>query len=351
MNAPLKPLEPDAVSQALRRLEPYLPRTPLWESAQLNAWLGHRIRFKMENFQKTGAFKARGALHALLALKETGGLPPKVVAYSSGNHAQGVAWAASLLGIPATIYLPRIVSSIKQQATRGYGAEVVVTATRMQAEEEAKREAAQGALLLPPYDHDDVIAGQGTACLEALEDGATPDAVFAPVGGGGLLSGSWLATRLLKEDAEVWGAEPLNANDAARSLREGSIFRWPDSPSTLADGARTLAISPRTFSYLRQASGIFEITESELRYWTQWLTHLLKCLVEPTAAMSMAAAARWALRQSGRKEALVILSGGNLAAETIREIWSQDRLIDPPVTRFLHQSVMENSSKSERREV
>ncbi|MBN8530373.1 MAG: serine/threonine dehydratase [Alphaproteobacteria bacterium] len=338
-------MDPQVIRDAQKRISPFLHRTPILESARLNDWLGHRVRFKMETFQKAGAFKSRGALNALLALKEAGKLPSSVVAYSSGNHAQGVAWAAAALGIPARIYLPKIVSAIKQQATRAYGAEVIITPTRVEAEEAAKRDAAAGAFLLPPYDLDDVIAGQGTACLEALEDGEKPDAIFAPIGGGGLLSGTWLAKQLLYPQAEVWGAEPFNANDAARSLREGNIFRWPDSPKTLADGARTLAVSPRTFAYLQRTNGIVEITESELCYWAQWLAHLLKCVVEPTSAMAMAAAARWGLTQKPGREMLVIISGGNVAAETMRDIWKEDMLLNPPLTQFLHQYVIEISPK------
>ncbi|MBY0407300.1 MAG: pyridoxal-phosphate dependent enzyme, partial [Rickettsiales bacterium] len=164
-------LSPDAVVQALARIAPHIHRTPLLECHLLNGWLGHEVVFKAEGFQKIGAFKIRGALNALLRLREQGQLPSHVVAFSSGNHAQAVALAARLLGIRATVVMPRFVSAIKQQATKSYGAELILTETRQEAEAKAMSIAEEGALFLHPSAQDDVIAGQGTATLEALQDG------------------------------------------------------------------------------------------------------------------------------------------------------------------------------------
>lgn len=321
----------DDVAKAGERLAPFIHRTPLLISEHLNNWLGHEIIFKAEIFQKIGAFKARGALNALLALKEKNQLPEHVVAYSSGNHAQAVAWAGSMLGVRTTIYLPKIVSAVKQQATRGYGAEVVVTETRQEAEDRVKAAAAKGAVVIPPFDNEDVIAGQGTACLEALQDmRAMPDAIFAPVGGGGLATGTYIAAEKLAPRAKVFAAEPLQANDAAQSLRQGSIFRFKDSPQTIADGARTLSLTPRTFEGLKKLAGIIEVPEEPIMYWTQWLSHLLKVTVEPTSAMGMAAAASWLKNQNETKRVMVILSGGNMSAETYQQIWRNDFLSKVP---------------------
>ena len=322
-------LAPQSVRQALARIAPHIHRTPVVESHQLNAWLGHRILFKAECLQKVGAFKARGALNTLLTLKETGALPAHVVAYSSGNHAQAVAWASQMLGIRATIYIPKTASALKIQATRSYGAEVILTETRQLAEAQANEAIANGAYAIPPYDHDSVISGQGTACLELLQDHA-PDAVFAPCGGGGLLSGTWLATQLLRPQCLVYGGEPAIANDAARSLREGSIQRFTTTPPTIADGVVTLAVAERTFTYLKQIAGILEVEEETIMYWTQWLTHLLKLAIEPTAAVGMAAAAQWLATQSTPRTVAIILSGGNASAETKQKIWQRDYLNSIP---------------------
>ena len=320
---------PEVVRSAHKRIAPHIHRTPLMGSLLLDNWLGHEVNFKVEGFQKAGAFKIRGALNALLTLKEEGRLPKDVVAFSSGNHAQAVAIAGKMLGVKTTVIMPKYVSKVKQQATMAYGAELLLTDTRQQAEALAAEKAAQGAWLLHPSDDDMVIAGQGTACLEALEDGEKPDAIFSTCGGGGLLSGTWLAAQSIP----VFGAEPQMANDAARSCRTGKIVSFDETPMTIADGARTLHISPRTFAYLRQLAGFYEIPEQDIMYWTQWLHHLLKVVVEPTSAVAMAAAFEWLKAQNQKKRVLVILSGGNMDADTSRTIWAQDYLSQPPKVR------------------
>lgn len=319
-------LPSSAIAEAHARIAPYIHRTPLMRSATLDARLGHRIVFKCEGFQKIGAFKARGALNTLLWLKEQGQLPERVCAFSSGNHAQAVAWAARLLGLKATIFIPKNASPIKIAATRARGAEVIVSDTRKVAEDGVLSLIEDGYYLIPPYDHDQVIAGQGTAAFEALSDGVEPDAIFAPCGGGGLISGTWLAAQALRPTAEVWGCEPLNANDAARSLRSGQIERYDGTPETLADGTRTPYVSERTFAYLNRISGIIEISEDDLIQWTQILSHVLKIAIEPTSAMAMAGAYQWLQTRTNPSTALIILSGANLSPETHTKIWAEDRI-------------------------
>lgn len=324
-------LAPQSVQEAQQRTSPYLHRTPVLESQQLNQWLGgHRILFKAECMQKIGAFKARGALNTLLMLKEQGKLPRKVVAVSSGNHAQAVAWAAQMLGVHATIFITSKASPLKIHATRSYGAEVVLTETRQESEAGMRAMEADGAYAIPPYDHDGVIAGQGTACLELLQDGHAPDAVFAPCGGGGLLSGTWLATQLLRPQTLVFGGEPLAANDAADSLRAGHIVGFDTLPHTIADGVITLRVAERTFQYLQKIAGIIEVSEEDIIYWTQWLAHLLKLTIEPAAAVSMAAAALWLKQQTEPRSVAVILSGGNMATDLRQRIWQTDYLQQLP---------------------
>ncbi|MDH3640121.1 MAG: pyridoxal-phosphate dependent enzyme, partial [Gammaproteobacteria bacterium] len=188
----------------------------------------------------------------------------------------------------------------------------------------------KGAFLLHPYDHDLVIAGQGTACYEALATGLKPDAIFATCGGGGWLSGTFLAARLLASETLVFGAEPKQANDAAQSYRRGEIVHFTTSPETIADGARTLSVSARTFHYLRQLAGFYEIEERDIVYWTQWLTHLLKTTVEPTSAVAMAGAFEWLKHQRDPQSILVMLSGGNIAASAQARVWAADHLATPP---------------------
>jgi threonine dehydratase len=323
-------LSPDAVAAAHRRVAPYVRRTPVLTSTLLDAWLGHRLFFKAEGLQKIGAFKIRGATNALLSLKEQGRLPKEVVAFSSGNHAQGVALAARTLGVKATVHIPEGSSPTKARAAASYGADVVFAKTRQEAEERTEAARRLGAHLLHPYDDDAVIAGQGTACLEALEDCPEPDAIFAPCGGGGLLSGSVLAKELASPSSKIYAGEPLAGNDAARSYRSGGIVRLDKAPDTIADGARTLAVGKRTFPHLRRLDGFFEIDEPDVIYWTQWLNHLLKVAVEPTSALAMAAACAWLKTQDAPKRVLVLLSGGNIAPEAYLRIWERDRLGEVP---------------------
>ena len=269
------------VQAASVRIKGKVLRTPLLESSLLNRWLGQRILFKVECLQTTGAFKLRGAMNFLSKLAEQGALPEKIVANSSGNHAQAVAFAASQFGIPACIYSTENISAVKAAATKSYGAELKLFPTRPQADAavaEAAKEA--GTIWIPPFDHPDIIAGQGTACMEAIEDAGKVDAVFASCGGGGLISGTLLAARGLAPNAKVIGAEPQAANDASRSLQSGIIESLSGPANTLADGAATPSVGLHTFPLLQQLDDFYEVDEVQIAYWTQWLQHLLKIHVE-----------------------------------------------------------------------
>ena len=316
---------------AKRRIDPYINKTRIFSSSLLNDWLGHEIFFKCENFQKIGAFKARGGVNTVAWLQETGQTPQHIVANSSGTHAQAVAYAGKQFGIPTTIFMPEYSSQVKIQATRSYGAEVVLSKDR-DITDALVREAAEkeGTYWIPPFNHEQVICGQGTAALEALGELGPIDAVFTPCGGGGLTSGTLIATRALAPEAKMIGVEPLNANDVAESLRTGTIQRLPGVPDTLADGAMTMATGEITFEYLKQLDGFYEIEETYILYWTQWLTHLLKCRIEPTCAMPMEAMRRWLRPRTSKQRVLMIVSGGNVDQPTTQKIWAKDFLDERP---------------------
>ena len=315
------------IKRAKARIAKFVHKTPVLTSSLLNQWLGHDIYFKAEGFQKIGAFKARGGCNTVAWLVENGQNPNHIVANSSGNHAQAVAYAAHRFGIPATIFMPSYSSQVKIQATRSYGAEVVLSETRDITDEKVKEAAKmEGAYWIPPFNHEQVICGQGTSAYEALSELDKMDAVFAPCGGGGLLSGTLLASRGLSPKTQVIGVEPLNANDAAESLRKGTIQRLKGIPDTLADGAMTMAVGDITFEYLKQLDDFFEAEEEKMIYWTQWLTHLLKCRVEPTSAMTMVGICKWLKTASSKKKVLVVLSGGNVDQLTTNKIWENDYL-------------------------
>ena len=319
------------VLAAQQRIAPYVIKTPVLQSSLLNQWLGHDILFKAECFQKTGAFKMRGAANILSWLKETGQQPQRIIANSSGNHAQGVSLASKLFDIPATIYSAANISGVKAAATRFYGAELKLFDTRKEADEQVVAASEEkGTYWIPPFNHEQIVSGQGTAALEALQEVGDVDCVCAPCGGGGLLSGTLLATRGTSAKAEVIGAEPLLGNDAAESIRQGSIQRLAESPKTLADGAATLAVGDITFPFLQQLDGFYEIDETKIAYWTQWLQHLLKAHVEPTSAMTMAAVAQWLSTKKTKQRVLIILSGGNIDHLKMQALWQENHLQKTP---------------------
>lgn len=348
----MKELTFNDVSKAQARIKDRIIRTPLVTSDRLDKIFGARFFFKMENLHKTGSFKARGAMNALLAYQEKHGkLPKKVVTSSSGNHAQALAWAAHELGIEALVYMAKGASALKVSSTRSWGAEVILCEERSEANKLAHAKGEEKDYhFISSFDDDDVIAGQGTACLEALEEIKSVDAVFAPCGGGGSVSGSLLAVDYLSDrhsfdpnftrhesrphlvgtpKAKVYACEPALANDAARSIKENKIISFEKSPNTIADGARTLSIAPRTLNYLKKVDGILEIAEEDIIFATQLLTHYLKYTIEPTSAMAFAGALQF-LKSSEQNnpKLLIIITGGNIACETYRVIYAQDKICE-----------------------
>lgn len=328
--------QPKSVALAHNRIKHFLHRTAVTTSTTLNKMLaGHKIFFKLDALQKTGAFKVRGIFNHLLELQEQGKLPEKVVAYSTGNHGIGLAYAAGCLGIKARIYLPSNTSRVKRQAAEHYGAEVIYTETRQQAEDLSKNDVTNGFYFLHPSDSDSTMAGAGTACFEALQDIDQPiDAIFAAIGGGGLISGTYLAKELLAPRAQLFGVEPAIANDAYQSRQQGHIVGFTDSPQTIADGLRTLKVSPRAYAHIKQLDDIFLVDEEKISYWTAWLLHLLKIACEPSCAMNMDAVIRWLSTQQSPKNVLVIISGGNIDPLIYREIWQEDHLLVAPEVTY-----------------
>jgi len=300
------------VEAAAERLQGHANRTPVNTSRTLNAMLGAEVYFKCENFQRMGAFKFRGAFNALAKFtpaQRQGG----VVAFSSGNHAQGIALSARLLGMPATIVMPHDAPALKVAATRGYGAEVVLYDRYTEDREAIGRNLAEkhGMTLIPPYDHPDVMAGQGTAAKELLEEVGPLDALFAPLGGGGLLSGTALATRALAPQCEIYGVEPEAGNDGQQSFRSGAIVHI-DTPKTIADGAQTQHLGNYTFPIIqRDVNDILTASDAQLVQAMRFFAERMKMLVEPTGCLGLAAAMQRKDPLQGKRVG-VIISGGNV---------------------------------------
>ncbi|MCW3610167.1 threo-3-hydroxy-L-aspartate ammonia-lyase [Burkholderia cenocepacia] len=314
MNSPTLPTYDD-VAAAAARLEGHAHRTPVMTSRTIDDALGAQVFFKCENLQRMGAFKFRGAFNALSrfsAEQRRHG----VVAFSSGNHAQAIALSARILGIPATIVMPQDAPAAKMAATRGYGGNVVTYDRYTEDREQIGRELAEkhGLTLVPPYDHPDVIAGQGTAAKELFDEVGPLDAVFTPLGGGGLLSGTALATRALAPHAKLYGVEPEAGNDAQQSFRSGTIVHI-DTPRTIADGAQTQHLGNLTFPILRRdVDDILTATDAELVDCMRFFATRMKLVVEPTGCLSFAAVRRMKDALQGKRVGVVI-SGGNVDLE------------------------------------
>ena len=302
----------DDVTAASERIKGFAHRTPVMTSRTMNTELGAELFFKCENLQRMGAFKFRGAFNALSrfdARQRQAG----VVTFSSGNHAQAIALSASLLGMPATIVMPNDAPAMKVAATRGYGGKVVLYDRYTEDREAIGRKLAeeQGLTLIPPYDHPDVIAGQGTAAKELFEEVGELDALFVCLGGGGLLSGSALAARALSPKCRIYGVEPETGNDGQRSFRSGEIVHI-DTPVTIADGAQTQHLGNYTFAIIRRdVDDILTATDHELVEAMRFYASRMKLIVEPTGCLSLAAARTMGAPLRGKRIG-VIISGGNV---------------------------------------
>ena len=300
------------VAAAAKRIEGAAHRTPVLTSATADELTGAKIFFKPENLQRMGAFKFRGAYNAIAKLNADA-RKCGVLAFSSGNHAQAMALAGRLLGVAATIVMPSDAPAIKLAATRGYGAEVIIY-DRMTEDREAlakKIAAEHGLTLIPPYDHADVIAGQGTAAKELIEDAGPLDYLFVCVGGGGLISGCALAADELSPGCKVIGVEPEAGNDVQQSFRTGKIVTIP-VPQTIADGAQTTHAGQLTFPIVRAlVSDILTVSDPQLIEAMKFFVARMKIVVEPTGCLAAAAVFGKEIDLTGKRVG-VILSGGNV---------------------------------------
>jgi threonine dehydratase len=302
------------IQAARERLRPYVHRTPVLTSRQVDERIGARVFFKCEIFQKVGAFKARGAFSRLTLLSPAE-RSRGVVAFSSGNHAQAVALAARELGVRATIVMPRDAPALKVAATRGYGAQVVLY-DRLGGE---SREAIarriveeEGAVLVPPFDDDAVIAGQGTLALEFLEDVPDLEVLVTPCGGGGLLSGCAVAAKGLRPEIRLWGVEPEAGDDMKRSVEAGRPVEIP-LPATIADALQTTRPAERTLAIVRfLTEGILTVSDLELRRAMAFLASRMKIVVEPGGAAAIAALLHGKVPDAAGRCVGVVLSGGNV---------------------------------------
>ena len=300
------------VLDAAERIRGAAHKTPVMTSRTANRMTGAELYFKCENFQRMGAFKFRGAYNSIAQFTEAQ-RKHGVITYSSGNHAQAIALSAKLLGVKATIVMPNDAPAAKVAATKGYGGELIMYDRYKEDREEIGRRLSQerGMTLIPPYDHPHVMAGQGTAAKELIEEVGRLDYLFVCLGGGGLLSGSVLSAKALSPRSSVIGVEPEAGNDAQQSLRKGEIVTI-DVPKTIADGAMTTHLGQYTFPVIQKyVDDILTVTDQQLIEMMKFFSQRMKMVVEPTGCLAAAAAMSGALPVGGKRVG-VIISGGNV---------------------------------------
>ncbi len=299
------------ILEAADKLAFHIHKTPILESQYFNDLIGAKLYFKAENFQKTGSFKARGATNSILNLNEQQ-LKNGVATHSSGNHGQALAWAANKLSIPCWVIMPSNAPEIKKKAVKGYGAIVIECIPTLEAREDGLKEIQRetGAVFIPPFNFHNTIVGQATAAVEIYKELENLDCILAPVGGGGLLSGTALASKYLSPSTEVFGCEPLNANDAWQSFNEKRLIPVKN-PNTIADGLKT-SLGDLTFTYILEGvKDIFTCTEDEIKEAMRMVWERMKIIIEPSSAVPLACILKNKNYFKGKKIALII-SGGNV---------------------------------------
>lgn len=310
-----KTLTFEDVAAAYVRIKDHIKKTPIFISQALNEKLGASLFFKMENQQVIKAFKARGAFNAILAYKEKHGeFPQKIVAQSSGNHAQAIAYVCQKFNIEALICMASSASALKIKSTQDLGAEVLLFLDRKQANAMAIKKQQEGYVLIHPFDNDDVICGQGTAAMEALEEIGEVDALFVPCGGGGFVSGSFLAAQKLSPQAQIFACQPERANHISRSLEQGTLYEFNETPNTIADGTRSIGSAARCLHYIKQMSGVYNISEEDIAFWQTEFSKMVGSKIEPSSVLPVAAAQQFLTRHDHLKnpKILVMVSGGNV---------------------------------------
>ncbi|GGE71384.1 threo-3-hydroxy-L-aspartate ammonia-lyase [Massilia psychrophila] len=308
----LAQLQFSEVEKAALRIKGVAHHTPVLTSTTANRLARAQLFFKCENFQRSGAFKFRGAYNALSKFTEDQ-RRAGVLTYSSGNHAQAIALSASLLGMAASIIMPHDAPALKVAATKGYGAEVIVYDRYKQNREEIGRRLAQqrGMTLIPPYDHPDVICGQGTAAMELFADTGPLDVLLVCLGGGGLLAGSALAAAAMSPDCRIIGVEPEAGNDGQQSLRSGAVVHIA-VPDTIADGAMVTHLGAHNFEVIRrEVDDIVTVSDDQLVATMRFFAERMKMIVEPTGCLAAAAALQGVVAVEGKKVGILV-SGGNV---------------------------------------
>lgn len=296
------------------RISPYIIATPLIKIPEFDKDTGHDVLFKLENLQVTGSFKSRGVLNYIQNYISTfSPLNKKFLSYGTGNHGAALAWSGQRFNFVSHIFLSKFAEKYKMNLIERYGGILTICEDRKEAEEAVFEEAKKdNNILIPTADNLDVITGAGTVLYEALQQPDGFDAVFLPIGGGSLASGSLLVRKALNSKIRIFAGEPAAANDVAISLKQGKVFRFNKEPNTIADAAKTLGVSENIFSMVKLLDGVYEISEQEILYWTNYFAQFSSYSCEPTSSLAIASAYRWLQTQKSRKQVVIIISGDNV---------------------------------------
>lgn len=308
--------------QVLSELYPYVIKTPLIKIPEFDKDTGHDVLFKLENLQTTGSFKSRGVINYIQNYLKKFPKAKKFITYGTGNHGAALAWAGQNHGFSSHIFLSKSASQFKMNLIKEYGGVLECCDSREQAEMRSYKEAMQGdGVLVPTADNEDIIIGAGTVLYEALQQIPQDyDAVFLPIGGGSLASGSLMVKELMGLKIKIYAGEPKAANDVAVSLRQGKLFRFEKEPKTVADAARSLGVSQNIYNKIKALGNVYEIFEEEILYWTNYFAKFSSYSCEPTSALAIASAHQWLRSQTSRKKVVIIISGDNMRSDFYKDI-------------------------------
>lgn len=304
----------DYVKIAHNRIKDHIIQTPIITNKSLNDEIGANIFFKLENLQKTGSFKIRGATNNILGFyQKNGKFPDQITTASSGNHAIAIAQLSQKFNIKdSVIFIDQEAAKIKIEESQKYQSQIIITKSKMESNILVDQKIAEGYYMCSSYGDDDIILGQATATFEAMNQiDKKIDAIFTPCGGGGLVSGAYIVANGFDYNPKVFAVEPVNANDAQLSVKNNEIFKFHDTPKTIADGARTLWISEKTFPYIKKLNDIYTANDDEIIFWHKKLTKLLDMNIEPTAILALIGAKKFIDQGNTGQNILIILSGGN----------------------------------------
>lgn len=312
--------------QILSEMYPYIVKTPLIKIPEFDKATGHDVLFKLENLQNTGSFKSRGVVNYIQHYLKQASVAKKFITYGTGNHGAALAWACQNHGLSSHIFLSKSAAPFKMNLIKEYGGLLDCCDSREEAEIRAYEASfLEHNVLVPTADNTDIIIGAATVLYEAIQQNSEDyDAVFLPIGGGSLASGSLMVKELMSLQTKIFAGEPENANDVSLSLKQGKLFKFKKEPQTVADAARSLGVAENIYRKIQALDGVYEISEQEILYWTNYFSKYSHYGCEPTSSLAIASAYQWLRSQTSRKKVVILISGDNVRSDFSKNITNAD---------------------------